>query len=75
MATTAQAKAQSTVVTFGKYNGKTLEEVYQQDWKYLSWLVDQDVTRGGVDYWMLAHDVLEMHDDEDEQQSVARRSY
>jgi len=75
MATAAQAKAQNTIVTFGKHNGKTLEEVYQQDWRYLSWLVDQDVTRNGVDYWFLAQDVLEMHDEEDEQQSINRRSY
>lgn len=69
-------QAKNTVLTFGKYAGKTLEEVYHLNWKYLSWLAyDTDVTRNGVYFSMLASDVLEAHDDEKEQQSINRRSY
>ncbi len=68
-------KAKSTVVTFGKYAGKSLEEIYQQNWHYLSWLVDNEVERGGVDWWMLAQDVLEAHDDEDAEREAVRRNW
>lgn len=72
---TQAQKAKNTVVTFGKYAGKTLEEVYQQNWKYLSWLVDEQVVRGGVDWWMLAQDVLEAHDDEDAEKEAVRKCW
>ena len=32
------------VITFGKYNGKTLGELYKLDRKYLEWLYDNDKT-------------------------------
>lgn len=35
-----QEEADSYKLTFGKYNGKTLKEIYKEDEKYIQWLID-----------------------------------
>lgn len=38
-----------TVVTFGKYKGLTIEEIYEEDQDYVEWLADRYEPRNGAD--------------------------
>ena len=41
---TTKEEAENYVITFGKYNGQTLGEIYDENESYLDWLLDNEKT-------------------------------
>lgn len=44
----SQEEAENKKVTFGKYIGKTLKEIKEENEKYLYWLIDSDIASEGL---------------------------
>lgn len=49
-----QDTGETTVVPFGKHNGKTIKQIAGLDWGYLEYMSRERIVRGGVNYSAIA---------------------
>lgn len=52
------------IITFGKYRGKTIEQLAAIDWDYLCWIARESIVRDGVNYSKLASQYIDAHEDD-----------
>lgn len=57
---------ETTVVTFGKHNGRTFEQIAVFDWDYLCWMANERISRNGINFSKLARAYIDAHEDEHE---------
>jgi hypothetical protein len=50
------------ILSFGKYSGKTIEQIAKIDPGYLIWMAGENINRNGVNFSKLAKQYLDTHD-------------